>query len=148
MKTEERATPTSHQREGKCPEGKHPESLNSQGIILSALEEDLLTLLEGKSLYGLEIMDAINAVGQQRRKLRTGSLYTTLHRMEQKDLVLATWGEEEDGRSGGARRKYYKATELGRAVLQETQDYRENLSAWLPAKLENSVTQTQSSISK
>lgn len=148
MKTEERATTTSRQREGKCHENKYPENLNSQRIILSALEEDLLTLLEGKSLYGLEIMDAVNAMGQQRRKLRPGSLYTTLHRMEQKDLVLATWGEEEDGRSGGARRKYYKATELGQTVLQATQDYRKNLSAWLPAKPENSVTQTQSSSSK
>lgn len=148
METKQKETAAVFRRKGKCPEDINSEGIDSQGIILSALEEDLLTLLDGKSLYGLQIMDAINTVGKQRRKLRTGSLYTTLHRMEQKKLVLAAWGEEEDGRSGGARRKYYRATELGQAVLRGTQDYREKLSVWLPAIPEDSITQIQTIASK
>ena len=105
-----------------------PESGLSHNIVLSALEEDLLTLLCGKSLYGLQIMDAINDLSCGRRTLRPGSLYTTLHRLEQKDLISAQWGDDEDGKTGGARRKYYSVTSLGSEVLQETQSYRQRLA--------------------
>lgn len=99
-------------------------------IVPSALEEDLLTLLNGKSLYGVEIMDAVEQVSEGKRTLRPGSLYTTLHRLEKKMLVEPRWGQESDGKPGGARRKYYRLTALGQAILQATNCYRRGLAEW------------------
>lgn len=105
-------------------------------ITLSALEEDLLTVLCSKELYGLQIMNAINDASQGKREVGFGSLYPTLHRLEKKGLVKARWGEETDPESGGARRKYYKVTGLGEQVLWDTQEYRTHLAGWKPAFIE------------
>lgn len=51
-------------------------------IHLSALEENLLTLLMGKQLYGLAIIDALQEVIG--RSLGVGSLYPALHKMEKR----------------------------------------------------------------
>ncbi len=99
-------------------------------ITLSALEEDLLTVLLGKELYGLQILNAMNQAGEGRRQIGFGSLYPTLHKLQKKGLVKPRWGDEEE--TGGARRKYYKVTGLGERVLRETQEYRAHLAAWQP----------------
>ncbi|MBW4490348.1 MAG: PadR family transcriptional regulator [Trichocoleus desertorum ATA4-8-CV12] len=103
-----------------------------QDITLSALEEDLLTVLLGKELYGLQVMNAMNEARQGRRQIGFGSLYPTLHRLDKKGLVKARWGDEADEEAGGARRKYYKLTGLGEKVLKETQEYRAYLAGWQP----------------
>ena len=59
---------------------------NKEGVIvLSALEEDLLTVLMGEELYGLELLERINAARSKvnMNKLGIGSLYPTLKRMEE-----------------------------------------------------------------
>lgn len=105
-------------------------------ITLSALEEDLLTVLCSKELYGLQIMNGINDASKGLRQIGFGSLYPTLHRLEKKGLVKARWGEETDPESGGARRKYYHVTGLGEQVLRDTQEYRAHLALWKPALIE------------
>jgi PadR family transcriptional regulator, regulatory protein PadR len=90
-------------------------------IRLSAIEEDLLTVLLGRELYGLDILDQLNPgrpIG-----ISFGSLYPALNRMEKKGFISWRWGDVQDG-SGGARRKYYKVTGLGSSVLYEVQQYR------------------------
>ncbi|AFZ61137.1 helix-turn-helix transcriptional regulator [Anabaena cylindrica FACHB-243] len=109
---------------------------NEELITLSALEEDLLTVLRGKELYGLQVMNAINEASDGKRQIGFGSLYPTLHRMEKKGLVKSRWGEETDPESGGARRKYYEITGLGEQVLRETQEYRAHLAGWKPVFIE------------
>ncbi|MBD2303306.1 PadR family transcriptional regulator [Nostoc sp. FACHB-190] len=109
---------------------------NEELITLSALEEDLLTVLRGKELYGLQVMNAINEASDGKRQIGFGSLYPTLHRMEKKGLVKSRWGEETDAESGGARRKYYEITGLGEQVLRETQEYRAHLAGWKPVFIE------------
>lgn len=109
---------------------------NDELITLSALEEDLLTVLCSKELYGLQIMNAINDASKGKRSIGFGSLYPTLHRLEKKGLVKARWGEETDPESGGARRKYYRVTGLGEQVLRGIQAYRAHLAGWKPALIE------------
>jgi DNA-binding PadR family transcriptional regulator len=41
--------------------------------------------------------------------------------MEQKRLVVATWGESSEVRQG-ARRRYYRITALGESALAESRD--------------------------
>src|SRR5262249_57463660 len=72
----------------------------------------------GKELYGLEIVDEVLAMPRGKRRISLGGLYTTLHRMEHKNLVTSRWGETVDDRQG-ARRRYYKIAGLGARALTE-----------------------------
>ena len=46
---------------------------------------------------------------------REGSLYPSLHKMEQGGLIVGEWEEKETGR----RRRYYQITKQGKAALKE-----------------------------
>ena len=97
---------------------------------LSALEENILSALLGRQLYGLQISKAIEQASGGRRKLAVGSLYPTLRRIEHKGLVHSHW-EGVDER-GGARRRYYKISAKGATALVENQAIRKNLMEWQP----------------
>jgi PadR family transcriptional regulator, regulatory protein PadR len=99
---------------------------DEEKIRLSAIDEDILTALGGRELYGLEILDELNL--DRPNELGFGSLYPALNRLEKKGLIAWRWGEEEEV-TGGARRKYYKMTGLGATVLREVQQYRASLAA-------------------
>lgn len=88
---------------------------------MSALEEDILTGLIGRELYGLEILDQLN-LGRP-SELMFSSLYPALNRLEKKGYVSWKWGDEHDS-SGGARRKYYKVNGVGANALRKVQEYR------------------------
>ena len=94
-------------------------------VRLSAIDEDILTVLLGRELYGLEILDQLNL--DRPIELKFGSLYPALNRLEKKGLVSWKWGDEVD-ESGGARRKYYKVTGLGARALRQVQQYRAALA--------------------
>lgn len=85
-------------------------------VRLSAIDEDMLSLLLGRELYGLEILDQLN-LDRPTNILRFGSLYPALGRLEKKGLVSWRWGDKVD-EFGGARRKYYKVTGLGASSLE------------------------------
>jgi PadR family transcriptional regulator, regulatory protein PadR len=113
------------------PRSKKTVDDEQDSVRLSAIDEDILTVLLGRELYGLEILDELNLdlPNQPKRPipLRFSSLYPALNRLEQKGLVDWKWGDEMD-ESGGARRKYYKVTRLGARTLQSVQKYREALA--------------------
>lgn len=92
-------------------------------IVLSALEEDFLTLLHQRSLYGLEFINLIKEASRGTREVGFGSLYPTLGRLEKQKLVSWRWGDEQTG----PRRKYYEITPFGKSVLEETWRYRKAL---------------------
>ena len=93
-----------------------------KSIKLSSIDEDILTVLLGRELYGLEILDYINP-SRPGTLLTYGSIYPALNRLEKKGLIESKWGDESTG-SSGARRKYYKVTGLGASALEEVRNYR------------------------
>lgn len=99
---------------------KKPDN-DAESMRLSAIDEDVLTALLGRELYGLEILDQLN-LGRG-NALGFGSLYPALNRLEKKGLIDWRWGDEQE-KTGGARRKYYKVTALGANSLREVQRYR------------------------
>lgn len=109
---------------------------SQETLDLSALEEDLLTVLNFHELYGLQIIKAIEEASEGKRSLGVGSLYPTLHRLEKKGFVTSKWGDDRPEERTGARRKYYEITGLGRQVLHETQQTRANLARWEPITVE------------
>ena len=92
-------------------------------IKLSSIDEDILTVLLGRELYGLEMLDFLNP-NRPGIPLTYGSIYPALNRLEKKGLVESKWGDET---TSGARRKYYKVTGLGDRTLSHVQDYRRSL---------------------
>jgi len=64
--------------------------------------------------YGLAVKDELEAVAG--RSPSSGSLYTTLDRMEKKGLVESSAGEATHER-GGRPRRYVRVTPEGKALL-------------------------------
>ena len=104
------------------------------GIVLSAFEEDLLTLIQRyvDGIYGLDILHSLNTANKKinRRLIGVGSLYPALKRMAKQGLLDDWWGNDTSP-SGGARRRYYKITALGKKALQDTWLYRDILRSGL-----------------
>ena len=79
---------------------------SQENFDLSALEEDIMTVLDFHELYGLQIIKAIEEASGGKRRLGVGSVYPTLHRLEKKGFVTSKWGDDRPEERGGARRKY------------------------------------------
>jgi PadR family transcriptional regulator len=78
---------------------------------LSSKEELILELLvEQGEMYGLELVSA------SRRRLKRGTVYVTLGRMEDKGYVRSRLEPPPEG-TGGLPRRLYEATPFGRRVL-------------------------------
>ena len=73
----------------------------------------------GKEAYGLAIKDELEAVAG--RSPSSGSLYTTLDRMERKGLVRSSAGEGTAER-GGRPRRYVEVTAAGQAQLARSRE--------------------------
>jgi PadR family transcriptional regulator PadR len=86
--------------------GKRPRLLTLS--VKESLILDLLT--ERGELYGLQL------VATSRRKLKRGTVYVTLGRMEQKGYITSRL-EDAPANVGGMPRRLYQATSLGRRVL-------------------------------
>src|SRR5262245_26442100 len=70
----------------------------------------LQLLVDGGELYGLEL------VARSKRRLKRGTVYVTLGRMEKKRLVASRL-EAPPPSAGGMPRRIYAATATGRRVL-------------------------------
>ena len=101
--------------------------------LISALEEDILTLLLGQPLYGLQICKAIDESSGGKQTLKVGSLYPSLHRLEAKGLVLSYMQDGDLTARKGNRRKYYRITGKGSRALNQRQMTRSNLAKWRPS---------------
>src|SRR5262245_18191238 len=78
---------------------------------LSPKETLILELLtEGDEMYGLELVAA------SRKRLKRGTIYVTLARMEDKGYV-ASRQEDPPADAGGLPRRLYKPTAFGRRVF-------------------------------
>ena len=86
--------------------GKRPRMLT-----LSPKESLILELLtEPAELYGLQLVAA------SKRKLKRGTVYVTLGRMEEKGYITSRL-EDAPADVGGMPRRLYQPTALGRRVL-------------------------------
>jgi DNA-binding PadR family transcriptional regulator len=78
---------------------------------LPAKQELILDLLVGRrEMYGLELVTA------SRGRLKRGTVYVTLARMEEKGYIKSHL-EDAPPEAGGLPRRVYEATPFGRRVL-------------------------------
>ena len=76
----------------------------------------LLALLEGRDMYGDEMIEALRARSNEVFHLKAGTLYPLLHSLEAQG-----WVTSSDGVANGRTRRYYAITRDGRAALAEQQ---------------------------
>jgi DNA-binding PadR family transcriptional regulator len=80
------------------------------------LETMVLSTLERGEAHGLEILRRLEEAGCGLLRLKEGSLYPALYRLEAAGEVKAVWESAPHGRRG-ARRRIYHLTTKGRRKL-------------------------------
>jgi PadR family transcriptional regulator PadR len=71
-------------------------------------------------LHGLGVSNRIEQITKGTFRVKPGSLFPALHRMEEAGWLESSWGESENNR----RAKYYRLTKAGRRQLEtETEDW-------------------------
>jgi DNA-binding PadR family transcriptional regulator len=88
---------------------------------ISSVESLIIDLLRDGERYGLELVDASN------RKLKRGTIYVTLSRMETKGFVVSRQ-EEPHAAAIGLPRRMYRVTPYGLKVHRAYKLLREALA--------------------
>jgi len=92
-----------------------PATLNSKADLLQGtLDLLILKTVALGPVHGYSIAQRIQQISRDVLQVRQGSLYPALHRLEERGLLDAEWGETETGREA----KFYKLSRRGRAQLE------------------------------
>lgn len=75
----------------------------------------VLKLLEGRDMYGYQIIKELEQQSEHVFELKEGTLYPILHALEEKLAIISYEKEAETGRI----RKYYQLTKMGHKLLAE-----------------------------
>ena len=97
------------------------ERIGNQDILQGTLDLLILRVLELEPMYGWRIAQHIRQISDEVLSVNQGSLYPSLHRLEQRGWIEASWGMSESQR----RVKVYALTAAGRRQLaRETTSWR------------------------
>lgn len=106
----------------------------SPQFLFGTLDLIVLQLLQAEPTNGYDLTLRIQAITNDVLNVNAGSLYPALHRLEQRGLLKATWGESGTGR----RAKVYSVTPAGRTQLAEQRESWERFAGALGAILRTS----------
>jgi DNA-binding PadR family transcriptional regulator len=81
------------------------------------LETMALASLEKGEAHGFEILRRLTEAGSGALRLKEGSLYPALYRLEQAGLITSTWEDESVPRRG-PRKRVYRLTRKGTKRLE------------------------------
>lgn len=90
-----------------------------QQLKKGLLEIGILSLLDEQDSYGYEVISLLDRSSKGVFKLKEGTLYPILYRLEDHQLIESYWQALDDTRQ--KPRKYYKITHKGRQVLLESE---------------------------
>ena len=82
-------------------------------LLQGTLELLLLRILRSGPLHGWDIMQRLQLISGEVLSVTPGALYPALHRLEERELIVATWGPSENNRKA----KFYEITTAGRKQL-------------------------------
>lgn len=81
------------------------------------LDSMILSVVESSEAHGFEILKRLEVAGEGALKLKEGSVYPALYRLEKAGWLKAQWEEGESNRRG-PRRRIYRITPKGRRQLK------------------------------
>lgn len=76
----------------------------------------ILELLSGEKMYGYQLIQELDTRSGGVFRMREGTLYPVLYRLEDNKYIESFWEQESERRS--VPRKYYRITPEGLAALQ------------------------------
>ena len=82
-------------------------------LMKVSIDSLLLCLILQQPMYGYQIIKELEKKSQGYFKLKEGTLYPALHRLEKAGLILGNWQMLPNGR----QRRYYHITEKGYQTL-------------------------------
>jgi PadR family transcriptional regulator, regulatory protein PadR len=94
-------------------------------LLQGTLDMMILKSLALREMHGLEISRRIDQITKGTFRVKPGSLFPALHRIQEEGWIDSTWGESENNR----RAKYYRLTRAGRRQL-ETETARWSRISW------------------
>jgi PadR family transcriptional regulator, regulatory protein PadR len=83
-------------------------------LLQGTLDMLVLKVLAAGPLHGYAIAQRIGVISRALLQVPQGSLYPALHRLENKQLLVATWAQTGSGREA----KVYRLTPKGRRQLE------------------------------
>ena len=86
-----------------------------QDLLPGTLDMLILKAVSLKPLHGYGVLLRIQQISGNALQVPQGSLYPALYRLEHQQLIVAEWGESENGRKA----KFYTLTAAGRRRLRE-----------------------------
>ena len=85
------------------------QELYRRELLKGSTETLILSLLAEESIYGYQLVREMDQRSSGYFRLKEGTLYPALHRIERDGLVESAWG----GSSNGHSRRYYRLTAIG-----------------------------------
>lgn len=83
-------------------------------LLQGTLDVLILKALTLQELHGLGVSRRIEQITRGTFRVKPGSLFPALHRLEEAGWLEATWGESDNKR----RAKFYRLTNAGRKQLK------------------------------
>jgi PadR family transcriptional regulator PadR len=90
-----------------------PTDTTTRSLQKGSAELLVLAILDGPQRHGYEIAQLIEARSDGRLKFQAATLYPLLYKLEKRGWVDGRWVEK----AGQRRRRFYRLTAAGRAVL-------------------------------
>ncbi|NLW24409.1 MAG: helix-turn-helix transcriptional regulator [Clostridia bacterium] len=90
----------------------------STDLIRGHTDTIILNILRQGDSYGYEIYKKIIELSGNKYELKEATLYTAFRRLEQGGYIVSYWGDETQG----GRRKYYRITEQGKELYQQSKN--------------------------
>ncbi len=82
-------------------------------LLKGTLDMLILRTLDLEPRHGLGVADRIEQITRGTFRVKPGSLFPALHRLEQRGFIEGAWERSPDGGRG----KYYRLTSAGRRQL-------------------------------
>jgi PadR family transcriptional regulator PadR len=105
---------------------------SATALLQGTLDALILKVLALEPMHGLGISRRIAQVTNDTFRVKPGSLFPALHRMEEAGWLSAAWGESENNR----RAKFYRLTSAGRRQLKDETEQWARISAAMATALD------------
>ena len=86
----------------------------------------VLRSLYNKELSGLQIVESM--FDTNGKSFDIGSFYPVFQKLEERGLIKSRWGTERSNDRNGARKRYYRLTQLGEKVFADIQEFDNSLN--------------------
>jgi len=89
-----------------------------QQLLKGLIDPIILSIIDRLPMYGYQIVKELERVTGGYLKLKSGTIYPSLLRLEKNGLVMSKWKQVTEGRG----RRYYQITGKGRQFLANRSD--------------------------